>query len=1283
MRCLIAYFLYFLVACSISYTYLSLSSKPYKERFVKNQRALRPSSDPVPTQAPRPAPRVAPTVSIAPTIVALKDASKHACNDHVVFTTFKCPKCDGLRKTIEDNTAHVWSEMKGVTFRPLKNTKTNKHGVPILGSMYMEVMRQCPFAKTYTYVNGDIIGTSEFVHTINAVLHIGEFLMVGRRTNVKWDKKHSVKHMNYSFDSHFEKGALFQTDAQDYFTVTKRAIDWESIPPFVIGRPAYDNWLVNHIYHNPSVALIDATKTVRMVHQTDEDGNGAHGGRMVKSKADKQYNRILGKGQWDHGRTTHAQWETSYDTAGKIVLLDRRIQQSKTKAYTVVQFLNTGFLEMTKSWICNVKKFNILPDTVFIATDQKAYDGLRAFDTSLKVRFVPYSAPDSMSYGHSDYYKYMLFRTRQMIKMMQKETNIFLTEADAVWLKDPLPRILSKKADIVTVNDARKGTKRQMSGGFQFIHPTAVNKRLFRALEKELSQSLKNKHGEMGNLGSDQIILNKLIHEHRAKVVWLSSDEFVAGWWYESKHTDTPYIIQNNWIVGNEAKIKRAKQYNHWYLNDTGSCRGSEKSTSIQSTVTISGKEIHYKFPKKMQDIRTDIVVGVLSYDANKRQLIRNFYKDETIYFIVGKKNGKFYMDEFNKYQDMILIDKEESYMGEDTILPYKTQVFSHAVHSTVGTYEYALKIDDDSLVQFEPLRKELRQTKPDYWGRVWHNSGVIRDPKSKWFVSKSTYSPDRYPDYCSGAGYALSKEANACIVGKLPTLRFMPREDVATGILAQQCGIKAVSSMKVKPVKSYNGDDYIIRHYVNLEEQLKQQEPSSDWCKTHTVLPNGAFCSKKYAGIDTALAKAIVEIIPKGSTITDLGAGGGWYTDYFNENGLKSFAYDASPVRPKNVKFIDLTETVKIPNRDWTLCLEVGEHLPKKFETTFLNNVAQTSGVVLSWAVPGQGGNNHVNLQDNPYVINKMKEYGYTYQEQDSTKLRKASTFSWFKNTVMVFRVDAINKSIGWHKWCIPHLRRNLTFSKFADKLNVKQYVQTIAPEVTVPKTFTSVSNSEDITEELLSSLPNKYVMKGTHGSGMTVIVNGGALKCHGMCSIRSGTNETRVEFLRKNCGKWLSYDYGRGGELYYSKIPFNCIFEEFIPQNNDYKFHTFHGTPMFIQHDTSRFKGHKRTFYTPSWKQIMMRNKVKRIDYETDIHPLPKHLDLLVKAATKLAKGFTMVRVDLYLNDDKVFFSEFSAGLDNCMGEFSPETLEKYYGYVALHPEIKHDPEYVLQLL
>ena len=265
--------------------------------------------------------------------------AKRVCNPHVVFTTFKCPRCSDLRKTIEENTEHVWSKMHGVEFRVLVATKKNEHGVPLLGHMYKTMMRACPSAKTYTYVNGDIIGTSDFVRTIEAVMHVGEFLMVGRRTNVKWEKVYRTKDAGFSFDDHFANGLLFATNAQDYFTVTKHAIDWNSIPPFVIGRAAYDNWLVDHIYHNPSVVLIDATKTVRMVHQTDEEGPTAHGGRMVKSKADRQYNRILGKGQWDHGHTTHAPWETCFDGSGTIVLKNRNFPDSALRTIFQIHVL--------------------------------------------------------------------------------------------------------------------------------------------------------------------------------------------------------------------------------------------------------------------------------------------------------------------------------------------------------------------------------------------------------------------------------------------------------------------------------------------------------------------------------------------------------------------------------------------------------------------------------------------------------------------------------------------------------------------------------------------------------------------------------------------------------------------------------------------------------------------------------------------------------------------------------------------------------------------------------
>lgn len=264
------------------------------------------------------------------------------CQPHVVFTTFKCPKCDSLRQTIEDNTLHTWSKMNDVTFKVIANAKTNEHGVPILGDMYTKMFHTCPDAQTYTYVNGDIMGTSDFVETLEAVQPIGDFLMVGKRTNVPWSENHDAKHTNFNFDSHFRRGALFRSDAQDYFTVTKNAIDWKTIPPFVVGRPGYDNWLVDHIYHNSKVALIDATKTISVIHQTDAEGNVAQGGKMVKSSSDREYNRLIGKGQWDHGRTTHAEWETER-VSGTIILKNRKSNtESKIHKYAIQKVIIIG-----------------------------------------------------------------------------------------------------------------------------------------------------------------------------------------------------------------------------------------------------------------------------------------------------------------------------------------------------------------------------------------------------------------------------------------------------------------------------------------------------------------------------------------------------------------------------------------------------------------------------------------------------------------------------------------------------------------------------------------------------------------------------------------------------------------------------------------------------------------------------------------------------------------------------------------------------------------------------
>lgn len=61
-------------------------------------------------------------------------------------------------------------------------------------------------------------------------------------------------------------------------------------------------------------------------------------------------------------------------------------------------------------------------------------------------------------------------------------------------------------------------------------------------------------------------------------------------------------------------------------------------------------------------------------------------------------------------------------------------------------------------------------------------------------------------------------------------------------------------------------------------------------------------------------------------------------------------------------------------------MSLEVGEHLPPQFEDIFIQNLHNNNkhGIVLSWAVKGQGGHGHFNEQNNDYVKSKICDLGY-----------------------------------------------------------------------------------------------------------------------------------------------------------------------------------------------------------------------------------------------------------------------------------------------------------------
>ena len=109
-----------------------------------------------------------------------------------------------------------------------------------------------------------------------------------------------------------------------------------------------------------------------------------------------------------------------------------------------------------------------------------------------------------------------------------------------------------------------------------------------------------------------------------------------------------------------------------------------------------------------------------------------------------------------------------------------------------------------------------------------------------------------------------------------------------------------------------------------------------------------------------------------------------------------------------------DLATNLTLPEADWVLCLEVAEHVPPEFESTFLSNLNRHArkGVVLSWSSERRGLG-HRNPQSEAYAIGRMQSLGFAFDSSKSEALRhSASRKGWFRKTLMVFRRERAGRS-------------------------------------------------------------------------------------------------------------------------------------------------------------------------------------------------------------------------------------------------------------------------------
>ena len=106
-------------------------------------------------------------------------------------------------------------------------------------------------------------------------------------------------------------------------------------------------------------------------------------------------------------------------------------------------------------------------------------------------------------------------------------------------------------------------------------------------------------------------------------------------------------------------------------------------------------------------------------------------------------------------------------------------------------------------------------------------------------------------------------------------------------------------------------------------------------------------------------------------------------------------------------MRFLDLTlPQYWLPRYDWVLSLEVLEHIPHQYESIVLDNIVRAagSGVVLSWAPPGQKGFQHINGRYPAYVEHAMFSRHFVADRPKSLALRQEATLPWFKKNIVVF---------------------------------------------------------------------------------------------------------------------------------------------------------------------------------------------------------------------------------------------------------------------------------------
>ena len=195
------------------------------------------------------------------------------------------------------------------------------------------------------------------------------------------------------------------------------------------------------------------------------------------------------------------------------------------------------------------------------------------------------------------------------------------------------------------------------------------------------------------------------------------------------------------------------------------------------------------------------------------------------------------------------------------------------------------------------------------------------------------------------------------------------------------------------------------------------------------------------------------------------------------------------------------------------------------------------------------------------------------------------------------------------------------------ADKVLVKDYAKDVLGEDIGVPTLKVWDKVDDVD---FSVLPERFVIKCNHGSGMNVIVRD-----------KSAMNEQDV---KNKLRQWMNVDFAfkEGFESHYHWINRKVFAEPLLGDGTgnlkDYKFWCFNGEPKFWTINDGNGHGDIMYYHMDGseWNLYQVKNH--------DDYIKPDTFDTMVEYSCMLSKEFKFVRVDFYEVNGRIYLGEMT---------------------------------------